>query len=107
MSISLCTQAKRSFLHSLFLENETQIGEKKYRMMFFNGIAVHMQKFGQIRPKSKNGLKFDIGRLCSQPFNYAEKHWPGITDPQVFRTESHQMDKTQHLCIFTTMALQE
>ena len=29
-----------------------------------------MQKFGQIRAKSKNGLKFDIGRLCSQPFNY-------------------------------------
>ena len=37
--------------------------------MFFNGIAVHMQKFGQIQAKSKNGLKFDIGRLCSQPFN--------------------------------------
>ena len=27
------------------------------------------QKIGQIRAKSKNGLKFDIGRLCSQPFN--------------------------------------
>ena len=26
------------------------------------------QKIGQIRAKSKNGLKFDIGRLCSQPF---------------------------------------
>ena len=39
--------------------------------MVFNRIAVHMQKyFGQMRAKSKNGLKFDIGRLCSQPFNY-------------------------------------
>ena len=27
------------------------------------------QKIGQIRAKSKNRLKFDIGRLCSQPFN--------------------------------------
>ena len=25
-------------------------------------------KFGQIRAKSKAGLKFDISRLCSQPF---------------------------------------
>ena len=28
------------------------------------------QKFEQIRAKSKTGLKFDISRLCSQPFNY-------------------------------------
>ena len=28
------------------------------------------QKIGQIRAKSKNGQKFDIGRLCSQPFNW-------------------------------------
>ena len=27
-------------------------------------------KFGQIRAKSKAGLKFDIRRLCSQTFNY-------------------------------------
>ena len=27
------------------------------------------QKFGQIRARSKTGLKFDISRLCSQPFN--------------------------------------
>ena len=27
------------------------------------------QKLGQIRAKSKNGQKFDIRRLCSQPFN--------------------------------------
>ena len=33
--------------------------------MFSNQIAVCMQKFGQIRAKSKNGLRFDIGRLCS------------------------------------------
>ena len=26
------------------------------------------QKFGQIRAKSKTRLKFDISRLCSQPF---------------------------------------
>ena len=37
--------------------------------MFFNRIEVHMQKFGQIRANSENGLKFDISRLCSQPFN--------------------------------------
>ena len=37
--------------------------------MVFNRIAVYMQKFGQIRATSKNGLKFDISRLCSQPFN--------------------------------------
>ena len=28
------------------------------------------QKLGQIRAKSKTGLKFDISRLCSQLFNY-------------------------------------
>ena len=49
---------------------ETQSGVKKYWTMVFNRIAVHIQKFGQIRATSKNGLKFDIGRLCSQPFNY-------------------------------------
>ena len=27
------------------------------------------QKIGQIRAKSKNGLKVDVGWLCSQPFN--------------------------------------
>ena len=31
------------------------------------------QKFGQIRAKSKTGLKFDISRLCSQPFNCFSK----------------------------------
>ena len=45
---------------------------KKYWTMVFNRIAVHMQKFGQIRATSKNGLKFDIGRLCSQPFNFSD-----------------------------------
>ena len=30
------------------------------------------QKIGQIRAKSKNGLKFDIGWFCSQPFNYEQ-----------------------------------
>ena len=54
----------------LLLEYETQIGEKKYWTMFFNQIAVHMQNFVQIWEKWKNGLKFDIGRLCSQPFHY-------------------------------------
>ena len=39
-------------LHTLFLEYETQIGEKNTGQCF-----------------SKNGLKFDIGRLYSQPFN--------------------------------------
>ena len=43
--------------------------------MFFNRIEVHMQKFGQIRANSKNGLKFDISRLCSQPFNCYELSW--------------------------------
>ena len=31
-------------LHTLFLENETQIDKKKWTM-FFNRIAVHMQNF--------------------------------------------------------------
>ena len=50
---------------------------KKYWTMVFNRIAVHMQQFGQIRATSKNGLKFDISRLCSQPFNYS--HLPHFT----------------------------
>ena len=29
MDLGTCMQFKRSFLHTLFLENETQIGEKK------------------------------------------------------------------------------
>ena len=37
--------------------------------MFYNQITVRMQQFRQIRAKLKNNLKFDIGRLCSQPFN--------------------------------------
>ena len=36
---------KHSYLHMLFLKYETQIGEKKYWIMFFNLIAVHMRKF--------------------------------------------------------------
>ena len=32
-------------LHTLFLEYETQIGQKKNWTMFFNRIAVHMQNF--------------------------------------------------------------
>ena len=32
-------------LHTLFLEYETQIGQKKSWTMFFNRIAVHMQNF--------------------------------------------------------------
>ena len=32
-------------LHMLFLEYETQIGQKKKWTMFFNRIAVHMQNF--------------------------------------------------------------
>ena len=55
-------------LHTLFLEYETQIGQKKNWTMFFNRIAVHMQNFWQIWEKSKNGLKFDIRRFCIQPF---------------------------------------
>ena len=52
----------------LFLEYETQIGQKKNWTMFFNRIAVHMQNFWQIWEKSKNGLKLDIRLLCIQPF---------------------------------------
>ena len=67
----LCVRnEKHSSLHTLFLEYETQIGQKKNWTMFFNRIAVHMQNFRQIWEKSKNGLKFDIRRLCIQPFNY-------------------------------------
>ena len=57
-------------LHTLFLEYETQIGQKKNWTMFFNRIAVHMQNFWQIWEKSKNGLKFDIRRFCIQPFKW-------------------------------------
>ena len=32
-------------LHTLFLEYETQIEEKKYWTMFFNRITIHMQNF--------------------------------------------------------------
>ena len=32
-------------LHTLFLEYETQISEKKYWTMFFNRIAIHMHNF--------------------------------------------------------------
>ena len=52
------------------LIRNTKRREKKYWTMVFNRIAVHMQQFGQIRATSKNGLKFDISQLCSQPFNY-------------------------------------
>ena len=45
--ISLCRQQNAFFLHTLFLGNETQIGEKKkYWTMFYNRITVRMQQFG-------------------------------------------------------------
>ena len=54
--------------------------------MFFNRIAVHMHKFWQIWEKSKNGLKFDIGRLYSQLFNNTLVTWivskPHFSDQQ-------------------------
>ena len=40
---------KHSYLHTLFLEYETQMGEKKYWTMFFNQIAVHMHKLTNLR----------------------------------------------------------
>ena len=44
LSVSACNE-KHSSLHTLFLEYETQIEEKKYWTMFFNRIVVHMQNF--------------------------------------------------------------
>ena len=63
------TSKNAVFCIRYFSKTKHKSAKKKYWTMFFNGIAVQMQKFGQIRAKSKNGLKFDIGRLCSQPFN--------------------------------------
>ena len=49
-----------AFLHVLFLENKTQISKKKKILdNVFDQIAGHMQKFGQIEEKSKNGLTCD------------------------------------------------
>ena len=73
LQITLCllssSLGNTVLLHTLFLEYETQIGQKKNWTMVFNRIAVHMQNFWQIWEKSKNGLKLDIRRLCIQPFN--------------------------------------
>ena len=54
-------------LHHVFLAQVYTVSIKNRQKK--NRIASHMQKFKQIRAKSKNSLKFDIGRLRSQPFN--------------------------------------
>ena len=56
--ISLWMQGKTQvqFLYTLFLENETQISEKKKKLVrnvYFYQIECHMQKYEQIRAKLK------------------------------------------------------
>ena len=46
-------------------------------------------KFGQIRAKSKAGQKFDISRLCSQPFNYDHlKHYSNYDHFPLLKTQT-------------------
>ena len=66
----LCVDSKTHFFAYVISRKwNTNQWKKKYWTMFYNRITVRMQQFGQIRAKLKNDLKFNIGRLCSQPFN--------------------------------------
>ena len=61
--------AKHIFLHTLFLENKTQIGEKKTGQCFTIELQFICNNSDKSEQNWKNNLKFDIGRLCSQPFS--------------------------------------
>ena len=73
----------------VFLENEAKISGKIIWAMFYEWREGHMQKFRQFSATWKNALKFDIRRLCSQPFNYALSivnswHWHATPRMQRF-----------------------
>ena len=58
-------------LHTLFLKYETQIGKTRILdNVFQSNCSSHAKLLTNLRKKSKNSLKFDIGCLCTQPFNY-------------------------------------
>ena len=72
--VSVVLQTTPTWLFGLvFLENEAKISGKIIWAMFYEWRKGHMQKFRQFWAKWKNGLKFDIRRLCSQPFIYLFK----------------------------------
>ena len=60
-------------LHTLFLQYETQIGQKKTRQCFSIKLQFTCKTSDKYEKKSKNGLKYDIRRLCIQPFNCANR----------------------------------
>ena len=63
----------RAFLHTLFLENEEQTSQKKYRVMCFYSIENDMQNFRHFcKKKKKNTSDRHLAWFCTQPFNYAD-----------------------------------
>ena len=60
----------RAFLHTLFLENEEQTSQKKYRVMCFCSTENDMQNFRHFCKKQKNTSDRHLAWFCTQPFNY-------------------------------------
>ena len=59
-----------AFLHTLFLENESETDQKNYRTMLFTSKQVSLPKISSILEKVKIGPKTDIRPFCTKAFNY-------------------------------------
>ena len=59
----------RVFLHMLFLENEEQTSQKKYRVMYFYSTENVMQNFRHFCKKQKNTSDCHLAWFCTQPFS--------------------------------------
>ena len=61
----------RAFLHTLFLENEEQTSQKKYRVMCVYSTENDMQNFRYFCKKQKNTSDRHLAWFCTQPFNWS------------------------------------
>ena len=59
---------KLSFLHTLFLENESQIIKINYRTMLFMSNQFSLPKISLIMQEMKIGQKTDIHPFCMKAF---------------------------------------
>ena len=58
-----------AFFHTLFLENEAQMGQKNYGTMFFMSKQVGLLKISSILQKVKIGPQTDMLPFCTKAFN--------------------------------------
>ena len=61
---------KLSFLHTLFLDNESQIIKINYRTMLFMSNQFSLPNISSIMQKMKIGQETDIRCFCMEAFHY-------------------------------------